>query len=396
MLNNQIIVTDDSLAACAYRQGHGVIDAKTLPEDAWQQLREQSARAGGATKARLIKCAKCWLEYSSEQWLSPKVTHLGTRVLSHQPSEGRPDHAYEAVEGPVHRAWKIHYVKVGEDAGLIYEVESRAPDGRTISDVALTGTRTIDMQHQHSLFSTSRRFSAPERTRLAAAVGRTSMWHTTNRQVRGQVPILRTKNPPLEVIENLNYRHEFEGGIYRIEIYRCDVRWGHECPDRKFSGCGNPHARGQVTTAHLDDVIRGAPIGKFMPMYDVQVIRAPRFFWTDAESWAQYLTYIGAVEPMPLLGGAPTKQAKSRGGVRGHSRAKEEQLEAMRAQAVLLPRQAAAPSVETPSRPAAPAVPRPASGSCDTGRPLCGQPARFYAAGWRCEDHRPRGYWFAQ
>ncbi|MBL3664459.1 hypothetical protein JL475_00165 [Streptomyces sp. M2CJ-2] len=398
MLNNQIIITDDGLDACAHRKDHGVVDAALLPEREWRQLRSRNAKLGGATKAKLIKCAKCWLEYGSEQWLSPKVNHLGTRVLAHQRGEGRPDHAYEAVEGPEHRAWKAHYVKVGEDAGLIYEVESRALDGRTVSDVALTGTRTIDMQHQHSLFSTSHRFSAPERTRLAAAVGRTSMWHTTNRQVRGQVPILRTKNPPLEVIENLNYRHEFEGGIYRIEIYRCDVRWGHECPDRKFSGCGKPHARGQLTTAHLDDVIRGAPIGKFMPMYDVQVIRAPRFFWTDAESYVQYLAYIGALDPMPILNGTPAEKPKSRSGPRkGHSRAKEQELEAMRPRPVVLsPPPPGLPAAEKPSRPVAPATPHPTPGICDTGRPLCGQPARFYAAGWRCEGHRPRSHWFAQ
>lgn len=398
MLNNQIIVTDDGLDACAHRKDHGVIDAALLTEPEWQQLRKESAKSGGATKARLIKCAKCWMKYGSEQWLSPKVNHLGTRVLAHQPGEDRPDHAYEAVEGPVHRAWKSHYYQVGEAAGLITEMESRALDGKTISDVALTGTITIDVQHQHSPFSTTHRYSAPERTRLAAAAGRTSMWHTTSRQVRGQVPILRTKNPPLKVIENLNYRHEFEGGIYRIEIYRCDVRSGHECPDRKFSGCGKPHARGQLTTAHLDDVIRGAPVGKFMPMYDVQVIRAPRFFWTDAESYVQYLAYIGVLEPMPLLGGSPVKPPKSRNGARrGHSRTKEKSLEAMRAEAVLLtPLKAEQPTREASSMPIAPVIPRPVPGICDTGRPKCGEPARLYAGGWRCDRHVPRSYWLAR
>lgn len=392
MLNNQIIVTDDGLDACARRNDHGVIDAKLLAESEWQQLRKQSARLGGATKARLIKCAKCWLKYGSEQWLSPKVNHLGTRVLAHQSGEGRPDHAYEAVEGPVHRAWKSHYFKVGEGAGLITEMESRALDGKTISDVALTGTRTIDLQHQHSPFSTTHRYSAPERTRLAAAAGRTSMWHTTSPQVRGQVPILRTKNPPLEVIENLNYRHEFEGGIYRIEVYRCDVRWGHECPERKFSGCGKPHARGQLTTAHLDDVIRGAPIGKFMPMYGAQVIRAPRFFWTDAESYVQYLAYVGALEPMLLLDGTPAAPAKSRSGRRrGHSRAKEAELEAMSAQAVDL----SALSVARPKQLVAPSIPHPTSDACshwigvDSRYCHVTEGVRRYLPGYRCPAHTP-------
>ncbi|MFF9262025.1 MULTISPECIES: aromatic ring-opening dioxygenase LigA [Streptomyces] len=31
--------------------------------------------------------------------------------------------------------------------------------------------------------------------------------------------------------------------------------------------------------------------------------------------------------------------------------------------------------------------------SCDTGNPRCGSlDVRFYAAGWRCEKHRPRTY----
>ena len=30
--------------------------------------------------------------------------------------------------------------------------------------------------------------------------------------------------------------------------------------------------------------------------------------------------------------------------------------------------------------------------TCDTGNPVCGAPARPYAAGPRCERHRPRTY----
>jgi hypothetical protein len=32
------------------------------------------------------------------------------------------------------------------------------------------------------------------------------------------------------------------------------------------------------------------------------------------------------------------------------------------------------------------------TGRCDTGRPLCGKPARFYAAGYRCDEHKPHAY----
>jgi len=205
------------------------------------------------------------------------------------------------------------------------------------------------------------------------------------------VPILRTDGDlPLKVITNPNYRHEFRGGVYRIEIYTCTVRNGYECPNGKFSGCGKPHARGQVTAGQLDDVLRGAPIGAYMPVVDAQVLRAPRFFWTDMASYGQYLAYIASpAVPQAASPAAGVRTRKSGRG--GHSRAKEAQLEAMRAQAVDLsdlPRERTAAS-----RLVAPSIPRPVPGICDTGRPKCGEPARLYAAGWRCDAHRPFSYW---
>ncbi|BBB01033.1 hypothetical protein RVR_8265 [Actinacidiphila reveromycinica] len=395
MLNNQIIVTDDGLDACAHRNDHGVIDAALLAGAEWQQLRERSARAGGATKARLIKCAKCWLKYGSEQWLSPKVNHVGTRILAHQAGEGRADHDYEPVETPEHRAYNNRAFRIGDDEGYNPRKEAWASNMKTRADVLLTGTLAIAYEHQHSPFSATGRYSAPERTRLATAVGRTPMWHATSDKVRGQVPILRTDGGlPPQVIENPNYRHEFRGGVYRIEIYTCDVRWGHECPDGKFSGCGKPHARGQVTAANLDDIIRGAPVAKFMPMYDVQVIRAPRFFWTDAASYVQYLAYVGApLELAPQPGGALLDKQASRRGLRsGHSQSKEAQLEALREQAVVLSR----PKDPAPVPPAAAtAVSRPTDGSCShwvgAERRYCRESVgvRHYLPGMRCPAHTP-------
>ena len=391
MLNNQIIITDDGLDACAHRKDHGVIDAALLPEREWRQLRSENERLGGATKAKLIKCAKCWLEYDSEQWLSPKVNHLGTRVLAHQRGEGRPDHAYEPVETPEHRAYNKRAYIIGESEGYNPRKEAWAPDRKTRADVLLTGTVTIAYEHQHSPFSATSRYSAPERTRLAAVVGRTAMWHATSDKVRGQVPILRTDSGlPPEVIENPNYRHEFRGGIYRIEIYTCTVRDGHECPNRKFSGCGKPHARGQVTAGQLDDVLRGAPIGAYMPVVDAAVIRAPRFFWTDRQSYDKYLELIAGT--LPRLGGTPADRTKTRNGAwSGHSRAKEAELEAMRAQAVDL----SALATPSPRRLEAPVTLRPAAGACShwigTESRYCQlqDGVRRYVPGFRCPAHTP-------
>jgi hypothetical protein len=389
VLNNQVIVTDASLRAYARRNDRGVVDAAGLTSGEWEELRGRNANS---TKIQLVQCAKCWELYGDVQWM--KTYNLaGTRVVSHQPGESRPDHDYEPVETPEHLAWNERAFIIGDREGYNPRKEAWAPNMKTRADVLLTGTLTIAYEHQHSPFSATGRYSAPERTRLAATVGRTAMWHATSDKVRGQVPILRTDGGlPPKVILNPNYRHEFRGGIYRIEIYTCTVREGHECPNGKFSGCGKPHARGQVTAGQLDDVLRGAPIGAYMPVVDAKVLRAPRFFWTDMASYGQYLAYIAS--PAVAATSAPVDTRWTRKGRRGgHSRAKEVQLEAMRAEAIDL----SIPQQRGSSAPGltAPALPQPVPGICDTGRPKCGKPARFYPAGWRCDKHRPTSYWRA-
>ncbi|OEJ22666.1 hypothetical protein BGK67_34400 [Streptomyces subrutilus] len=57
------------------------------------------------------------------------------------------------------------------------------------------------------------------------------------------------------------------------------------------------------------------------------------------------------------------------------------------------------PELDEPTAPAAPQAPTASTlhrGRCETGNPTCGQPARFYAAGWRCDRHRPRSFWGPQ
>jgi hypothetical protein len=389
VLNNQIVITDRNVCPGAVRNGAGAVDANELTSDEWTRLRERNVNS---PKARLVQCAKCWELYREVQWLRTYSTSRGTRVVSHQPGESRPDHAYEPIETEEHRAFNDRAFLIGDAEGYNPRREAWASNMKTRADVLLTGTLTIAYEHQHSPFSSTGRYSAPERTRLAAAVGRTAMWHSTSDKVRGQVPILRTDGGlPPKVIANPNYRHEFRGGIYRIEVYTCTVRNGFECPNGKFSGCGKPHARGQVTAGQLDDVLRGAPVGAYMPVMDAQVLRAPRFFWTDMASYGQYLAYIASPAAPLGAGSRGPSELTRKGGRVGHSRAKEAQLEAMRAEAVDLatPPREAGPA----SHLVAPAIPRTVPGVCDTGRPKCGGPARFYPAGWRCDDHRPTTPW---
>jgi hypothetical protein len=330
VLNNQIIVTDDTLRAYGRRNDRGIVDASSLTDGEWEELRGRNA---DSTKICLVQCAKCSELYGEVQWLKT-YNSRGIRVVSHQKGESLLRHAYEPVETAEHRAYNNRAFWIGEAEGYNPRKEAWAPNMKTRADVLLTGALTIAYEHQHSPFSATGRYSAPERTRLAAAVGRTAMWHATSDKVRGQVPILRTDGGlPLKVIENPNYRHEFRGGIYRIEVYTCTVREGHRCPGRKFSGCGRPHARGQVTAGQLDDVLRGAPIGTYMPLTDAEVIGTPKFFWTDRTSYDQYFAYVADPDVLHRSNASPSERLRT-GARDGHSRAKEAELETMHAQAV--------------------------------------------------------------
>ncbi len=39
-----------------------------------------------------------------------------------------------------------------------------------------------------------------------------------------------------------------------------------------------------------------------------------------------------------------------------------------------------------------PPYPKNVPHECGTGNPICGQPARLYAVGWRCGLHNPAGW----
>jgi hypothetical protein len=111
MLNNQIIITDGNVCPRALRDEKGAVDANELSSAEWTQLR---ARNVNSPKARLVKCAKCWELYREVQWM--KTYNLGsTRVVSHQPGESRPNHAYEPLETDEHRAFNERAFMIGDE-----------------------------------------------------------------------------------------------------------------------------------------------------------------------------------------------------------------------------------------------------------------------------------------
>lgn len=405
MLNNQVIITDDTLRAYARRNEQGIVDANELTDDEWAEL---CARNVNSTRARIVKCGFCWVDHSETQWMKT-FNRLGTRVISHQPGEAL-DHPYQSVETPRHKAYNNRTYHVWDREGLGPQKEARAEDGRSIADVLATrGIVKAAYEHQHSPFKKGHGLT--ERMDCAAAVGRLAMFHTDQVSVaRAQKgPILRTDGDvPFEWIEDLNRPLTFTGGLREIFVFMCDARNGAWCPRGKISGCGKPHARTELLRGiTLDDVLRGTPMGDYVPVFNAQVTKAPYSFWTTRESYGRYLSALNGADSTPL-DGRPASQEKTTQGARdGHSRRKEAELEAMRAQAVDLSalrfekkcvgcgHQTVLKDLDGAyrcfgCRPEAKVMfgsPFP-MGLCAwvEGSP-CGRPARLYPNGWRCEEH---------
>lgn len=429
MQNNQIIVTDDTLGTYARRNSYGVIDATNLPDDEWAEL---CARNVNSPQARIVKCGFCWVDHSEIQWMKTFV-RMGTRVVSHQAGEAL-DHPYQSVETPRHKAYKERAYLLGDREGLDPEKEAEAEDGKTIADALLKGVVKLAYEHQHSPFKVG--YGLTERIQRAANADRIAMFHTDQDHVFNaqHAPILRTDGKvPFEWIEDLNRPLIVTGGLREITVFTCDVRNGVWCPKGRISGCGKTHARTEpLRGIPLDEALIHGAMDEYRYIFNAQVTKLPKSFWTDRKSYDRYMSALGGDGKLAPLEGAPADKAKTRSGTReGHSRRNGIGLAAMRVQAVDL----SALATPDPERLGAPVVPRPTCqpqiavvsetclacgrptqlhdnadrprcwsckwphgrplapkvvpGRCDAGVTPCGAPARPYAGGWRCDAHSP-------
>ena len=429
MQNNQIIITDDTLDAYARKHPNGITDARELTDDEWAQLCDRNVNS---TQTRIVKCGFCWVDHGEIQWMRT-FSRMGTRVVSHQPNEAL-DHPYQSVETPRHQRYKDRVYRFGDREGLHPEKESRATDGKTIADTLLRGAIDLAYEHQHSHFKSG--YGLTERIQRTEDAGRIAMFHTDQEDVFNaqQAPILRTDGRvPLEWISDLNRPLIITGGLREIIVFTCDARDGVWCPKGRISGCGKTHARTEpLRGVTLDEALRHGVMDEFRYIFNAQVTKLPRSFWTDRKSYDRYISAIGDDGDLAPLEGAPVDQVKTRNGSRsGHSRHTEAEFEAMCAQAVglarlvpewpvvpaasgltHLPQLAGAadgrPDCKHPTllrddtgqprcwsckRPTGrPPMPEVTPGRCGAGATPCGAPAHLYPAGWLCGRHRPGGH----
>lgn len=349
MRNNQIIINDDTLRAYRRRNEQGIVDALQLTSDEWAELCDKNV---DSNRKQLVKCGFCWVDHGEVQWMQT-FTYKGLRIIRHQPGESQ-DHPYQSVETPRHKAYIHRGYMVTDAEGYNPRKEAWAPDGKTRADLLVEGTVLLSYEHQHSKFKKG--YGLAARIERNQTVGRVAMFHTDREEIfkAQKSPMLATNGKlPLEWIEDLNRPLVFTGGLREIIVFTCDTQNGVWCPKGRIVGCGKTHARTELIPGiTLDDMLRRAPVGEYRMAFNADVVSGPKSFWTTRESYDRYMSALGGDGKLAPLEGAPADKAKTRNGVRqGHSRAKAEELEAMYAQAVILPNRAVDLSAVAPPLP---------------------------------------------
>ncbi|WP_420032298.1 hypothetical protein ACN2WE_05395 [Streptomyces sp. cg28] len=334
--------------------------------------------------------ASMYLVQRDGVWLASHYRKPGEKAISHESDE--------------HMARKERVAKDSEDHGFHAEAEATTPDGRARLDVRITGDNGIILGYEPQLSDqTARSMRLREGFRRRSNVR--SVWDFANPDHAGigTVPYVRTPDLPASVIRVQKNPIEVRDGNYVVEEGHCTPGGSiTRCPDKPFDP-DNPIADAychgwhrilvpehQSSTASdtgkpaltLTRFIVEAAGGARIPFQ-----RDGRWGWLPADHWQRYLEANG-----PEEGSADTERAAVRDGDRRSMCTEDRPASDFRSEpkvrhlsrtVVLETREAA------PSRPQPPQLRRDKAGYCMAGVTPCGEHARLYPGGWRCDQHRP-------
>lgn len=330
------------------------------------------------------------------EWFASHYRKPGERPVSHESDE--------------HIARKELVADELVDAGHDAQLEQVVAGGRARLDV---GIKTADgrlLDYDPQLSDQSRRSILIRDTHRKRA-GFTRIWDFVDPDHPGigAVPYIRTPNLPAPVIRRQKNALEIRDGNYVVEEGWCTPEGTFvRCPEKPYNPerpndayCGGHHLvvvpEHQSSAAYESDKPTLS-----LPRFVVEVADGERLPFTvngqrgfiRADQHERYLAKHGA-EPEPKKE-QPAVRDGDRRDLCTEDRPESDFRSAPRERhvsrtIVLATRDATSEHVEV--KPVAPAIQRPAPDVCDIGNPVCGQPARLYAAGWRCDDHRPGSYW---
>jgi len=331
------------------------------------------------------------------------VKRDGEWFASHYRKPGEKPVSHESDE---HIARKELVANEVVDAGHHAQLEQVVAGGRARLDCGITCVNGRLVDYDPQLSNQSRR-AILSRDGHRKRAGFTRIWDFVDPDHPGigAVPYIRTPNLPAPIIRRQKNALEIRDGNYVVEDGWCTPEGTFvRCPEKPYNPgkpndayCGGRHLvvvpEHQSSAAYESDKPTLS-----LPRFVVEVADGERLPFTvngqhgfiRADQHEKYLAKHG-VDPEPKKT-RPAAHDADRRDLCTEDRPESDFRSAPRERhvsrtIVLATRDAA------PAKPMAPAISRPAPGFCDTGRPVCGQPARLYAAGWRCDGHRPASFW---
>ncbi|WP_331724740.1 competence protein CoiA family protein [Streptomyces canus] len=342
-------------------------------------------------------------------------------------------HEMTPEESDRHKAMKDFLARTAQAAGLEVHVEKTTKTRTSRPDVTIVGAGGVSLGCEAQYYNAS-----------AGTVLRRSKAHTD----AGLAANWITHDDRFHLIDRANWMLTRQvtwreissaadlalvGGFRVLVEWRCTASAERPCPDSRVkTGCGKVHLQWD-TPRRLDDegtgwtghegntrgvtvgqTLIGAATGSVAPLFapSRKDRRVGAYMWVSADDRTRWHDYRSAETTDLEAGQVPEEEIRFSGNDADPTCKFGEDtwfpgtpLERRGAYSVELTMTVdnpapvrTAPSTPGPSsvresravvRIKAPDIPRPRPGVCETGTPRCGQPARLYAAGWRCEAHRP-------
>lgn len=332
--------------------------------DLWQRLRSKPISAG------ILQCVECAEKRpEAPQWMYLRDHHRRTAVHLNPGTRA----CLSAPESDLHKAMKEFVVTVAEREGLTAQAEAHS-GRRVVSDVEITGG-AVDLSVEAEIKDGTAE-SVIQRSRLRQGRGLQPLWFSDKpfAKFNYRVPSAAiAPTTPWRMAAGLDTL--ITEGVRTLDVERCG-RKGPKCPRTGGRPCGRLHVDlAPVRLAHIDKLIVGAATGDYVSLERVNQ-RKRFYFWLTA---ADYERYHDDQRPPS----DPTPES-------------DEELQKEREQSRKL--DFACSRSKGPPEPRAIAIPAhlaildrkfSADGTCNAGFKPCGEPARFYPCGWRCDAHSP-------
>lgn len=350
-----------ALASSVYHVGRGIEIDLTEPDlghpespGLWEELFAERDRPVPERRLQCVECRELRPDRPEWMYLSERQ---GVRFATHHNPAIR-DHP--SRDGDQHKAMRERIARAAERAGFTAEIEN----GRR-ADVLIKGA--VLVAHEVRL-ADARLETVRNRARRARAKGVIPSWTTVDprRNFINHVPWAQTDDFPWKYIAE-GGSLQIRGGVRSLRMERCNVRNSAPCPVNGHNWCGRLHGTWVPAYPYqLDDLVRDTAAGACVPVI-VPGRRLHRRWWVRTEDRDRYTDCGGALV---------TEDDLLRDRVR----------------------EAAGPDGDDTDLPLItettrwPVLPRPRirRGVCGSGAGPCGRaPARLYACGWRCDDHRP-------